>query len=260
MTTRITTRSGDHVTFDDERVSALRAVFRGRVLEPHDAGYDAARAAGNTAFDRRPGLVLQCTGTADVLDGVALAREDDLVLAVRGGGHSIAGHSTCDGGLLLDLSPMRGVWVDPSTGTVTAQGGATWADVDRDTQAFGLAVPGGIISSTGVGGLTLGGGIGWLHRAHGLSCDNLLAAQLVTADGRLLRVSATEEPELFWALRGGGGNFGVVVSFTFQAHAVGPDVFFAAPVYPLAGAADVLRRWVAWSRTVPDEVTTRAVF
>jgi len=260
VTTTVTRLDGGTVPVDDDRLAELRATFRGRVITPGDEGYDEARAAHNALFDRRPGLVVQCTGTADVIDAVRLAAEDRLVLAVRGGGHSIAGHSTCEGGLLVDLSPMRGVLVDPVTRTVTAQGGATWADVDRETQAFGLAVPGGIISTTGVGGLTLGGGIGWLHRKHGLACDNLRAVQLVTADGGLVRASADEEPDLFWALRGGGGNFGVVTSFEFDAVAVGPMIFQAAPIYPMSDAAPVLRRWAAWTRTVPDEVTSRALF
>ena len=260
MTTSVSTRSGGTVTFDDERITDLRGTFRGRLIAPGDEGYDESRAVHNALFDRRPGLIVEATGTADVIDAVNLAREEDLLLAVRCGGHSIAGHSVCDGGLLLDLSRMRGVWVDPATGTVTAQGGATWGDVDREAQAFGRAVPGGIISTTGVGGLTLGGGIGWLHRAYGLACDSLRAVQLVTADGRLVRASADEEPDLFWALRGGGGNFGVATSLEFDSHPVGPLVFSAAPVYSTAGAADILRRWVEWTRTADDAVTTRALF
>lgn len=260
MATSVKTHSGKTIAFDGERIEELRALFRGRVIVPGDDGYDEARAVHNALFDRRPGLIIECTGTADVIDAVDLAREEHLLVAVRGGGHSIAGHSVCDGGLLLDLSRMRGVWVDPQARTLTAQGGATWGDADREAQAFGLAVPGGIISTTGVGGLTLGGGLGWLHRAHGLACDSLRAVQLVTADGRLVRASADEEPDLLWALRGGGGNFGVATSFEFDAVPLGPMIYAAAPIYPLAAGAEILRKWVAWTRTVDDRVTTRALF
>ncbi len=259
MSTTITRLDGSHVTVDDERLAELRSTFRGEVVVPGDGGYDEARAAHNALFDRRPGLIVRCSGTADVIDAVGLAAAEGLLVGVRSGGHSIAGHSAPEGGLLIDLSAMNAVSVDPATRTVTAQGGATWGDVDRETQAFGLAVPGGIISTTGIGGLTLGGGIGWLHRAFGLACDSLRAALLVTADGRLLRTSATEEADLFWALRGGGGNFGVVVSMEFEAYPVGPIVFQAAPIYPMTAAKDVLTRWAAWTRTAPDEVTSRAL-
>ncbi len=260
MPATITRLDGSTVILDDERLTELRGTFRGEVVVPGDAGYDEARVGFNALFDRRPGMIVRCTGTADVIDAVGLAAGEGLQIAVRGGGHSIAGHSSPEGGLLVDLSAMRGVWVDPASSTVTAQAGATWGDVDRETQAFGLAVPGGIISTTGVAGLTLGGGLGWLHRKYGLACDSLRSVQMVTADGRLVRASADEEPGLFWALRGGGGNFGVVTTMEFAAHPVGPMIFQAAPIYPMADAADVLRRWAAWTRRVPDEVTTRALF
>jgi FAD/FMN-containing dehydrogenase len=260
VSTTVSTLTGGTIVVDDERLVELRTTFRGRVITPSDEGYDEARAAHNALFDRRPGMIVECTGTADVIDAVRLAADESLLLAVRSGGHSIAGHSASEGGLLLDLSAMSAVWVDPATGTVTAQGGATWGDVDREAQAFGLAVPGGIISTTGVGGLTLGGGIGWLHRKHGLACDSLRAVQLVTADGRLVRASAEEEPDLFWALRGGGGNFGVVTSFEFAGKPVGPMVFQAAVAYPLSAAAEILPKWVAWTRVAEDEATSRALF
>jgi FAD/FMN-containing dehydrogenase len=259
--TTVRTMSGGSVDLDDARLAELRAVIRGEVVTPDDPGYDEVRAVHNAIFDRRPGLVVRCSGTADVVDAVALARELDLLVAVRGGGHSVAGHSATDGGLLIDLSSMTGVTVDPESGVTTVQGGATWGDVDRETQLFGRAVPGGIISTTGVGGLTTGGGLGWLHRAYGLSCDSVRAAQVVTADGTVVRAGTDGggDPELLWALRGGGGNFGVVTSFEFDSHPVGPMVYQAAPVYPMAGCAPVFRAWVEWCRTAPDEVTSRAL-
>ena len=262
MPATITRLDGGTVTLDDDRITELRGTFRGEVVVPGDEGYETARAGGfNELYaDRRPGLVVRCTGTADVVDAVNFAAAERLLVAVRGGGHSIAGHSSIDGGLLIDLGAMNGVWVDPDARTVVAQGGATWGDVDREAQAFGLAVPGGIISTTGIGGITLGGGIGWLHRKLGLSCDSLRSAQVVTADGRLIRTSAEDEPDLFWALRGGGGNFGVVVSMEYDAHPVGPVVFNAAPIYPMAAAAEILPKWVAWTRTAPEEATSRALF
>jgi len=214
----------------------------------------------NGMYDRRPGLIVRCSGTADAIDAVRLAQQRDLLVSVRGGGHGIAGHSTSDDAMMIDLSAMRGVWVNPAERVVRVQGGATWADVDREAQTFGLAVPGGIVSTTGVAGLTLGGGLGWLHRKYGLTCDNLIAAEVVTADGTLSRASATENEELFWALRGGGGNFGVVTAFEFQAHPLGPTVMFALAMYAASDAAQILPAWRAWTAELPDEVTSRVLF
>ena len=261
--TSITTLSGTPAELADDRLEELRTTIRGDVVTPDDDGYDEIRAVHNAIYDRRPGLVIRCRGAADVVDALALARELDLLVAVRGGGHSVAGHSGTDGGLLVDLSLMTGVTVDPDTGVTTAQGGATWADVDRETQLFGRAVPGGIISTTGVGGLTTGGGLGWLHRAYGLACDSIRSAQVVTADGSVVRAGSADEggdPDLLWAIRGGGGNFGVVTSFEFDSHPVGPMVFQAAPVYAMAGSAPIFKAWVEWARNAPDEVTTRALY
>ena len=248
------------IDFSDEKLAELGMLFRGSIFGPGDAGYEELRAVENLAIDRRPGLIIRCSGEADVIDGVNLAREHGLLLAVRGGGHHIAGHGTVDGGLVLDMRDMNGVWVDPANKTVRVQGGATWGQVDRETQVFGLAVPGGVVSTTGVGGLTLGGGIGWLHRKWGLSCDNLLAAQVVLASGELVTASADEHPDLFWAIRGGGGNFGVVVDFTFQAHEVGPEVALAAVFHDAAHGEALMPQWRDLALRAGDEVTTRAVY
>jgi FAD/FMN-containing dehydrogenase len=253
------TLGGEQATLSDEVLDELRMTFHGPVITPEESPYEDACVVQNGMIHRRPGLVVRCSGTADVVDAIAFARDRDLLVAVRGGGHSIAGHSICDGGLLVDLSGMRGVWVDPLRRVVRVQGGATWGDVDREAQLFGLAVPGGIVSTTGVAGLTLGGGIGWLHRKYGLACDNLRAAEVVTADGQVLRADETEHPDLFWALRGGGGNFGVVTAFEFDAHPVGPTVMNGAAMYAAADADEILPAWRDWAAAVPDEVTTRAV-
>ncbi|MGV9302196.1 MULTISPECIES: FAD-binding oxidoreductase [unclassified Nonomuraea] len=259
MSIKVETLSGETVTLDDDKLEELRMTFRGSLITQEDADYDAVRAVQNGLIDRRPALVIRCSGAADVIDAVNLAREYGLLAAVRSGGHSIAGHSARDGALLIDLSGMRGVWVDPDARLVRVQGGATWGDVDREAQVFNLAVPGGVVSTTGVAGLTLSGGIGWLHRKYGLSCDNLRAVEIVTADGRLRRASELENDDLFWALRGGGGNFGVVTAFEFAAQPVGPIVMCAVPVYA-DHQDEVFRAWSDWAGTVPDEVTTRAIF
>jgi hypothetical protein len=228
----------------------------GRLIRPDDPGYDEARSIWNGAHDRRPALIVQCAGVADVMRAVDFARSEDLVVAVRGGGHSIPGFSTCDGGIVIDLSAMKSVRVDPERRTAVAQGGCTWAEVDHETQAFGLAVTGGLVSSTGIAGFTLGGGIGWLMRKCGLACDNLIAADVVTADGRLVHASEDENPELLWGLRGGGGNFGIATSLEYRLHPVGPTVF-AGPIF-FAGerAEDVMRFYRDWVKTLPDELTT----
>jgi FAD/FMN-containing dehydrogenase len=260
MSIEISTLSGGTARLADEQVEELRMLFHGPLYAPGDPGYDEVRVVQNGMFDRRPGLIIQCSGSADVIDAVNLAREHGLLTAVRGGGHSIAGLCSCDGGLLIDLSEMRGVWVDSDARVVRVQGGATWGDVDRETQQVGLVVPGGVVSTTGVGGLTLGGGIGWVHRKYGLACDNLRAVELVTADGELTRASEAENADLFWGLRGGGGNFGVVTAFEFDAHPFGPIAMCAAPIYGVDNANDIMRLWRDWASTSPDEITTRAVF
>jgi FAD/FMN-containing dehydrogenase len=260
MAASLATVPGGTVGFSDEQLAGLGMQFRGPIYGPGDPGYDEVRAVENLAIDRRPGLIIRCSGEADVIDGVNLAREHGLLLAIRGGGHHVAGHGTVDGGLVLDMRDMNGVWVDPANKTVRVQGGATWGQVDREAQVFGLAVPGGVVSTTGVGGLTLGGGIGWLHRKWGLSCDNLLAAQVVLATGELVTASADEHPDLFWAIRGGGGNFGVVVDFTFRAHEVGPEVALAAVFHEAAAGAELMPQWRDLALRAGDDVTTRALY
>jgi FAD/FMN-containing dehydrogenase len=232
----------------------LGGSFRGELLLPTSPGYDAARRIWNGAIDRRPACIARCLGVADVVAAVRFAREHELEIAVRGGGHNVAGTAVCDDGVVIDLSAMRAVWVDPAGRTAWVQGGALWGDVDRETQAHGLATTGGIIGHTGVAGLTLGGGLGFLMRKHGLAVDNLLAAEVVTADGSVLRASADEYPDLFWALRGGGGNFGVVTSFRFALHLLGPTVL-AGPVFWAADdTADVLRFYRDFAAEAPDEL------
>ena len=241
-------------TLDPAAIDDLAGKVRGELIQPGDPAYDEARRVWNGMIDRRPALVARCRGVADVVACVRFAAEHDLLLAVRGGGHNVAGFGTCDGGLVIDLSAMRGVRVDPVRRTVRAEGGATWGDLDRETQLFGLAAPGGIVSTTGIAGLTLGGGQGWLRRTYGMSCDNLISADVVTADGRLLVASETENADLFWALRGGGGNFGVVTSFEYRLHPVGPMVAFAGPVYPLEETARVMAGFRDFVADAPDEI------
>jgi FAD/FMN-containing dehydrogenase len=244
----------------DHAIRAFAAGFHGRLIQPADDAYPEARRVWNGLIDRRPALIAQCADPADVVRAVRLAAQHELLLAIRGGGHNVAGFGTCDDGLVIDLSPMHGVEVDPAAGVARVQGGATWGQVDAATQAHGLATTGGLVSTTGVAGLTLGGGIGWLMRRHGLALDNLLAVDLVTADGRELRASAEENPDLFWALRGGGGNFGIVTRFTFRLHPVGPMIYGGVTLFPLARAREVLGFYRDWTPGLPDELTTMVVF
>ena len=230
--------------------------FHGQRITRDDAEYDTTRAVWNGAIDRYPRLIARCTRTSDVVAAVRFAREHDWEIAVRGGGHNVAGTAVCDDGIVIDLSPMRTVRVDPASRTAMVQGGALWGDVDQQTQAHGLATTGGIISHTGVAGLTLGGGLGWLMRKHGLTVDNLLAADVVTADGDLLRASEEQHTDLFWALRGGGGNFGVVTSFEFRLHAVGPDVLAGPILWDATDTGQVLRFYRDFVRSAPDELGT----
>jgi FAD/FMN-containing dehydrogenase len=244
---------------DPEEVQAFAGTVRGRVLVSGDDGYDEARAIWNGLIDRRPALIVQCTGAADVVDAVNFARAHDLLLSIKGGGHNVAGNAVNDGGLVIDLSGMRGVHVDPTTQTVRVQGGALLGDVDRETQLFGLAVPAGVVSTTGVAGLTLHGGAGHLRRKHGLSIDSLLSVDIVTADGQIRTASAAENEDLFWAVRGAGSNFGVVTSFEFRAYPVGPMVMVGAIFYPADDTVQLLRAWRDYVTTAPDELSSIAL-
>ncbi|WP_420395346.1 FAD-binding oxidoreductase [Nioella sp.] len=215
----------------------------GDVILPGSDRYDAARAVWNAMIDRRPNAIVRCRNSADVVEAVKHARGHNMPISIRGGGHNVAGHAVCDDGLMIDLSGMRAVAVDPDKRIATVEGGALWADVDSATQAHGLATPGGLISETGVAGLTLSGGIGWLRAQHGLSIDNLIAAEVVTANGDLVRASPDEDADLLWALKGGGGNFGVVTRFEFALHPVGPEIMFAAPIYAIEDGPEPIRAW-----------------
>jgi FAD/FMN-containing dehydrogenase len=237
-------------------VEELRQSVRGAVVAPGDAGYDGARAVWNGMIDRRPALVVRCAEVADVVAAVRFARSQGLEIAVRGGGHSLPGFCTSDGGVVIDLSPMRAVRVDTAERRALVEGGATWADVDQATQAHGLAVTGGLVSSTGVGGFTLGGGVGWLTRRYGLASDNLIGADVVTADGSVVRARESENADLLWGLRGGGGNFGVVTSFEFRLYPVGPAILGGPVFYPGEQVVDVLRKWRDATAAMPDELTT----
>jgi FAD/FMN-containing dehydrogenase len=241
-------------------LARLRDAIGGRVIEPGDDGYDDARRVWNGMIDRRPVAVVRARDVGDVAPAIGAARELGLPLAIRGGGHNVAGHGTVEGGIVLDLGGLTDVSVDPDTRRVRVAAGATLGHLDRATEPHGLAVPAGVVSGTGVAGLTLGGGIGWLTRAYGLTIDNLLAAEVVTAAGELVRASASEHDDLFWALRGGGGNFGVVTSFVFRAVPLGPDVFAGTFIYRREWWVDALRGWDAWGADLPDPMTSIATF
>ena len=239
---------------DEKAIADLSARFSGVLLRPGEFGYDDARKIHNGMIDRRPALIARCLGSADVADAVNFARAHGIELAVRGGGHNVAGRAVCDGGLMLDLSLMKGIHVDPVRRTARAQGGVTWREFNRETQLHGLATTGGVISTTGIAGLTLGGGLGWLMAKYGLATDNLLSAEVITASGEVVRTSADENANLFWALRGGGGNFGVVSWFEYRLHAVG-QVTSGLVAYPFERARDVLRFFREITSALPDELT-----
>ncbi len=240
-----------------ETIDGLAALVAGKTIRPGDPKYDGARRIWNANVRKHPGLIVRCAGTADVVQVVKFARANNLLVSIRGGGHNVAGRALCDDGIVIDLSGMKGVFVDPARGTARVQGGATLGDVDRETHAFGLAVPAGVISRTGIAGLTLGGGVGWLVRKYGLTCDNLLSCEVVTDEGKVVTASAGENADLFWALRGGGGNFGVVTSFLFQAHPVS-TVLGGLIIHPRDRARDVIRHYRDFMASAPEELTAYA--
>ena len=241
-------------TIEPRALEHLRGQFRGALLRPGEEGYDETRRIWNGGIDRYPALIARCAGADDVATAVRFARERDLLISVRGGGHAVAGHAVCDGGIMIDLSLMKAIRVDPAARTARAAGGVLWGELDRATQSFALATTGGVISHTGIGGLTLGGGLGHLMRKHGLTVDNLLSVDLVTANAERMHVDAESEPELFWGVRGGGGNFGIVTSFEYQLHPVGPLVLGGPIVWPLADTPMVLRFVRDYASEAPDEL------
>ena len=254
------TLTGTRTVLPEAAVDEFTEGLRGQLILPEDNGYDEARAIWNGMIDKRPALIARCAGVSDVINSVKFARANNLLVAVKGGGHSFPGNSVCDDGMMIDLSLMTSVRVDPNKRSARAEGGVKWFDLDHETQAFGLATTGGTVSTTGIAGLTLGGGVGWICRKHGLSVDNLLSADVVTADGKFLTASATENQDLFWGLRGGSGNFGVVTSFEYQLHPVGPDVLAGLLVYPLEKAKEVLSFYQEFVSDVPDELMTSTGF
>ncbi len=255
MTVEMMTLGGAKRVLDATAVDGLRSRMRGPVLTAADAGYDAARRIWNAMIDKRPALIARCAGAADVVEAVRFAAAHEVLVSVRGGGHNVAGTAVCDSGLMIDLSPMKGIHVDPVARTAWAQPGLLWQDFDHETQAFGLATTGGIVGETGIAGLTLGGGVGWLVRKHGLACDNLVAADVVTADGRLRRATRDENGDLFWALRGGGGNFGVVTAFQYRLHAVS-TILGGLVIHPRGAARDVIRFHRDLVTSAPEELTS----
>jgi FAD/FMN-containing dehydrogenase len=255
---RVSTLDGAESVLQQEAVETFRSKLRGTLLLSQDGGYDDARRVWNGMTDKRPSMIVQCAGVADVINSVNLARDNRLLVAVRGGDHSVAGHSVCDKGIMIDLSRMNSVRVNQASRTARAEGGARWRDFDHESQAFGLATTGGTNSDTGIGGLTLGGGLGWLAGKYGLSCDNLLSADVVTADGKFVTASSTKNTDLFWGLRGGSGNFGIVTSFEYQLHQVGM-VLAGIVMHPFERATEVLRFYADFSRNIPDELNTICV-
>src|SRR5712691_9983624 len=252
---RVTTTRGTNTVFDGATVQGFKASLRGELLCPTDEGYEDARQIWNGMIDRRPALIARCAGAADVITAVNFARNHSLLVSVHGGGHNVAGLAVCHGGLMIDLSRMKGMRVDPARRTARAEPGVTWAEFDRETQAFGLATTGGFMATTGIAGLTLGGGLGYLMRRFGLTCDNLVSVDIVTADGQLRRASTTEHQDLFWGLRGGGGKFGIVTSFAYRLHPVGPTVLGGLLIHPISAAREVLQFYREFAPTAPEELT-----
>jgi len=253
---RVSTNAGNETVLRVNDLNEFGSRFRGPLLRIGDAGYDKARTIWNALIDHKPGLIVCCTGAQDVIEAVQFARDHDLLVSVRGGGHNIAGKAVCDGGLMIDLSPMKSIQVDPTLRTVRAESGVIGAELDAATQPFGLATPVGTVSTTGIAGLTLGGGQSWLGSKHGFAIDNLLSVEIVTADGKLRRVSASENGDLFWGVRGAGHNFGVVTSFEYRLHEVGPTVLSGMVLHPISRGIDALRFYRDFTASQPDELQT----
>jgi FAD/FMN-containing dehydrogenase len=245
-------------TLSETQVDELRTRMRGTLLQPVDYEYDAVRTIWNAMIDRKPALIARCVSGADVIAALQFGREHDMNITIRGGGHNVSGTCISDDGLMIDLSPMKGIRIDPDSRTARVEPGVVWGEFDQEAQAFGLATVGGTVAHTGVAGLTLGGGFGWLINKHGMTIDNLISADVVTADGQLLHASETENPDLFWALRGAGANFGIVTSFEFQLHPVGPQILGGMVLYPLDQLKDVLRFYRELVTHIPDELTVYA--
>ncbi len=252
-------QSDDGKPLDREAVESFVRSLHSALIEPHDPAYDTVRKVWNGMIDKRPALIARCQDVTDVVSSVNFARTHGLLVAVRGGGHNVAGNAVCDGGLMIDLSLMKDIQANAEARTARAQGGVTWGEFDSATQAHGLATTGGLVSSTGIAGFTLGGGIGWLMRQYGLTCDNLLSADVVTAEGRFLKASADENADLFWGIRGGGGNYGIVTTFEYRLHPVGP-LLGGMMLFPLAQAGQILRSYREYVTTAPDELTTMIAF
>ena len=254
---QVTTTTGAATALDEAAVEEFKTGLRGEIILPSDDGYDEVRKLYNAMIDKRPSLIVRCAGVADVINSVNFARSNDLLLAVRGAGHNVAGLATCDGGIVIDLTQMKGMRIDLAAKTVRCEPGLTWSEVNHDLQGFGLAATGGFISTTGIGGLTLGGGLGWMIRQHGLACDNLVSVDVVTADGQFITASETQNQDLFWGIRGGGGNFGVITSFEFRIHPAG-TVLAGLVVHPIAKAKEAIRFWRDFEATAPEEFTAGA--
>uniref|UniRef100_UPI0035941397 FAD-binding oxidoreductase n=1 Tax=Aquiflexum sp. TaxID=1872584 RepID=UPI0035941397 len=257
---KIITKSGDSKHVEEKQVEEFKANFKGPLLTSVSKEYDEVRKIWNGMHDKKPAFIARCWGVADVIAAVNFARENDILLSVRGGGHNVGGTASNDGGIMIDLSLLKGIRVNAENHTAHVQGGATMADLDRETQVFGLVTPSGVVSTTGIAGLALGGGLGWLRKKHGLSIDNLLSVDMVTAEGKAIHASENQNADLFWAVRGGGGNFGIVTSFEFRLHQVGPMVTLCAPFYPAEEAKNILPVWKKFMDESPDDVSSQALF
>ena len=253
-------KSGVKSDIDQQVIDDFSAKLGGTLVTVSDTNYDEVRQIWNGMHDKKPALIAQCSGVADVIASVNFARENDVLVSVRGGGHNVAGSATNDGGMMIDLSQMKGIRLNADKGTVHAQGGATLGDLDRETQVLNMAVPAGVVSTTGIAGLTLGGGLGWLRKKYGLSIDNLVSVDIVTADGTFLTACEKEHSDLFWAVRGGGGNFGIITSFEYNMYPIGPMVTLAAPFYPAEEAKEILPVWREFIESSPDEISGSAMF